>query len=314
MNRVHIRDLGGRDHSRHIEIAVGKARRAYANCLVGKADVQCVAICFAVNGNCANAKFPAGVQNAQCNFASIGNQNLTKHSYPLRAKLTQPDGEEGLPKLDGLTVGNEALYDFAGSIGFDLVHQLHGFDDADDLAFFNVIARRDECRSTRRRRAVVGTNDRRFHQVQASIRVLGWSLGRRCRRRTRWGSRGLGYPRGGRCGRTRRIVQSWRCGLLLVELESDLQIAAVQIELSNLVFLQKFNQLLQVCNILCFHWFPNSYTFVWFGPVKTTQLPKVSKTCFHSSMSALGAGVNTWPPVGVTATISSMRMPNLPAR
>jgi hypothetical protein len=70
----------------------------------------------------------------------------------LRAKLTQPDGEEGLPKLDGLTIGNEAFYDFAGSIGFDLVHQLHGFDDADDLAFFNVIAGRDECRSTRRSR------------------------------------------------------------------------------------------------------------------------------------------------------------------
>jgi len=53
--------------------------------------------------------------------------------YETFRTLTQPDRKEGLPKLDGLAVGNKALDDLAGGVGFDLVHQLHGFDDADNL-------------------------------------------------------------------------------------------------------------------------------------------------------------------------------------
>ena len=56
------------------------------------------------------------------------------------ALLTLPDGKERLPELYGLAIGHEALDDLAGSIGFDLVHELHGFDNADDLALGNVIA------------------------------------------------------------------------------------------------------------------------------------------------------------------------------
>ncbi len=82
MDGVHVGDLGRGDDRGHVEIAVGQARRADADGLVGKADVQRVAVGLAVDGDRANAEFPAGVQDAQRDFAAIGNQYLTKHSRP----------------------------------------------------------------------------------------------------------------------------------------------------------------------------------------------------------------------------------------
>jgi hypothetical protein len=83
MDGVDVGDLGSGDDGGHIEIAVGRARRADADGLVGKADVERVAVGLAVDGDGANAEFPAGVDDAQRDFAAIGNQYLTKHSFPL---------------------------------------------------------------------------------------------------------------------------------------------------------------------------------------------------------------------------------------
>ena len=80
MDRVHVGNLGRGDDRRHVEIAVRQPRRADADGLVGKAHVQRVAVGLAVDGDRANAELPAGVQNAQRDFAAIGNQYFTKHS------------------------------------------------------------------------------------------------------------------------------------------------------------------------------------------------------------------------------------------
>ena len=69
-----------------------------------------------------------------------------------------------MTEFDGLAVGDQAFDDFARGIRLDLVHQLHGFDDADHLAFFDVVSGRDKRRSARRRRAVVGANDGRLDE------------------------------------------------------------------------------------------------------------------------------------------------------
>jgi len=45
------------------------------------------------------------------------------------------DAEQGMPILDVFRVLHQNLEDLAVEIRFDLVHQLHGFDDAQDLAF-----------------------------------------------------------------------------------------------------------------------------------------------------------------------------------
>src|ERR1035438_5482894 len=56
----------------------------------------------------------------------------------------------------------------------------------------------------------------------------------------------------------RQIAQSRRRSLRLVELETNLQVAPVQVELGNLIFLQEFNQLFQIVDVLWFHSFLNS--------------------------------------------------------
>ena len=70
-------------------------------------------------------------------------------SEAVRASANSALGSSGewkqrLAEFDGLAVGDEAFHDFAGRIGFDFVHQLHGFDDADHLALFHAIAGRDK--------------------------------------------------------------------------------------------------------------------------------------------------------------------------
>ena len=55
-------------------------------------------------------------------------------------RLALADGEERLAEFDGLAVGDEAFDDLAGGVGLDLVHELHGFDDADDLALLDAVA------------------------------------------------------------------------------------------------------------------------------------------------------------------------------
>ncbi len=85
MNGVDICNFCGRDDGGNVEIAVGRTRRTDADGLVGKANMQGVAVSFTVDGDGANAEFPAGVEHAQRNFTAIGNQDLTKHSDPLRA-------------------------------------------------------------------------------------------------------------------------------------------------------------------------------------------------------------------------------------
>ena len=79
MDGIDVGDFGGGDDGGNVEIAVGGARRADADGLVGKANVQRVAVGFAVDGDGADAEFAAGIDDAQRNFAAIGDHDFTKH-------------------------------------------------------------------------------------------------------------------------------------------------------------------------------------------------------------------------------------------
>src|SRR6476620_5754821 len=57
---------------------------------------------------------------------------------------TSLDDEQGLAVLDRLAVLDQDLGDRAGHVGLDLVHDLHGLDDADRVAFLDGAADVDE--------------------------------------------------------------------------------------------------------------------------------------------------------------------------
>ncbi len=72
MDRVHVGDFRRADHLRNIQVALAAARRTDANGLIGEAHVQRIAVRLGINGDRANAQFLAGAQNAQSDFAAVG--------------------------------------------------------------------------------------------------------------------------------------------------------------------------------------------------------------------------------------------------
>src|SRR5512138_3672530 len=64
------------------------------------------------------------------------------------------DDEERLAELDRVAVLHQDRGDASCLVRFDLVHHLHGFDDAQRVADVDLAADVDECLRTGRRRAV----------------------------------------------------------------------------------------------------------------------------------------------------------------
>jgi hypothetical protein len=60
--------------------------------------------------------------------------------------LPSSDDEQRLTELDWLAVLDQDLLDHAGSIGIDLIQQLHCLDDAQGVAFLDIGADVDEWR------------------------------------------------------------------------------------------------------------------------------------------------------------------------
>ena len=183
--------------------------------------------------------------------------NLTPPA-PLTPLLFMPsNGKQRLAEFDGLAVGDEAFDDFAGGVGLDFVHQLHGFDNADDLAFFDVIAGGDEGRGTGRRRAVIGSDDRRFDDMQfASVRRPARRRAARParrRRRQRWGAAATGGP-------DRKLPRKPPAGLNLSRIFRSPR------SRSNSATWYSFRNSIssfRSCDILWFHSFLNSPTLPW---------------------------------------------------
>src|SRR6266700_5320605 len=80
MNGLGVGDLSGGDDAGHIHVAVCAAWGADAHRLVGKTDVERIAVGLRVNRHRTDAQFLAGADNADSNFPAIGNQDLLKHT------------------------------------------------------------------------------------------------------------------------------------------------------------------------------------------------------------------------------------------
>ena len=83
MDGVDVCNLGGGDDGGDVEVALGGARRADADGLVGKLDVQAVPVRLAVDGDGADAHLLARADDTQGDLTTVCDQNLMKHVPPL---------------------------------------------------------------------------------------------------------------------------------------------------------------------------------------------------------------------------------------
>ena len=77
MQRIAAGHERGCDDRRDAGIGARDGSRTDADCLVGQPDRKRVAVGIAVGDHGRDVEVPAGAQNAEGNFAPIGNQNLT---------------------------------------------------------------------------------------------------------------------------------------------------------------------------------------------------------------------------------------------
>src|SRR5678816_4486636 len=85
------------------------------------------------------------------------------------ASVHRSQAEQRLAELDRLAVGHRGLDDLGVDLGLDLVHPLHGLDDAPPLALAHAPADLDERLRVGARRAIEGADDRRAQVDQAVL-------------------------------------------------------------------------------------------------------------------------------------------------
>ena len=79
MNRIDVADFGRAHDAIDLQITFRARRRADADRFVRQLDVQRIDVRLGINREGANAEFFAGANDAQRNFAAIGDQNFFEH-------------------------------------------------------------------------------------------------------------------------------------------------------------------------------------------------------------------------------------------
>jgi hypothetical protein len=137
MNGIDVRDFGGADHRRNIEITARTLGGPNADGFIGEPHVQAVAIGLRVNGHRLDAQILAGADDANGDFASIGDQDFLEHITWDTSMRT--NGEQGLSVLHRSASLHQLGHHGSGNLALDFVHQLHRFDDAHHLPRFHCI-------------------------------------------------------------------------------------------------------------------------------------------------------------------------------
>src|ERR1700676_2665346 len=164
-------DCGGPMHT------VSSAR---STCLVLKSAVECTATVL----------IPSSRQARRMRSAISPRLAMTTFSI-----IWSPlfDDEQRLAELDRLPVLGEYRGDASRLVRFDLVHHLHGLDDAENLTDLDFRADFDERLCAGRGGRVVRADHRRGHRIIVVARLVlarGGRGSRRRRRRSRHGHRG----------------------------------------------------------------------------------------------------------------------------
>ena len=81
VNRIGAGDFGGADDGRHVQVAVGAARRTDADVLVREAHVERILVGLRIHRDGLDAELAARVDDAQSDFAAIRDQDFLEHMY-----------------------------------------------------------------------------------------------------------------------------------------------------------------------------------------------------------------------------------------
>ena len=111
--------------------------------------------------------------------------------------LGESNAKQSLAKLDGFSVLYVDLDNLATDLGFDFIHQLHRFNDAQNAARLDRVACLDKRLGVRIRRAVESSDNRRPHVQETFIFIWTVQELREHRQwRLRMGAAAGGYPVG----------------------------------------------------------------------------------------------------------------------
>src|ERR1700730_8309144 len=197
--------------------------------------------------------------------------------------------EQPFPVLDGLPVLDIHTDHLSVIFRIDLVHQLHRFDDAEDLPLLHDIAHFHKCRGAGLRRSEERADDRGLHHGEIDFGVARGSLdvglasiergnARRSRIHLR---RRRGYDAR---GRGKRLVDQHAL------FDLDFESVALELELAQLVLANHLQNSIQLVQ---------THAFGVSSPP-------------HRASRSRGTLVSSSPPSPVTSTSSSMRTPPQP--
>jgi len=79
VNGFCICDFSGADDGRNVQVAFFGGGWANTDRFIGQFDVLGIGVSGGVHRHGFDAQFPAGPQNAQGDFASVGDQDFSKH-------------------------------------------------------------------------------------------------------------------------------------------------------------------------------------------------------------------------------------------
>src|SRR5690554_1126366 len=153
---------------------------AIARCMSSRSAVECTATVFN----------PSSLQVRM--MRSAISPRLAMSTFCIAASGSgSGDAEQGLIEFDRLAVVDQDSLDDTALVGFDVVHHLHGFNDAQHVAGLDGLADFNEGRGLGGWRAVEGTDHGRAHQVTGRLGRSGF--GDRGSSRSGSGSRCSGH-------------------------------------------------------------------------------------------------------------------------
>ncbi len=144
MDRIRTGDFGSGNDPVGFQIGLLARSGPDADGVVRQLHVHRIHIGFGINSDGFHIEFAARADDAEGDFTAVGNQDTLEHGRGLAGfqcsifnvkTAGSLDAEKHVAVLHGGGIFGNERTNGTGFLGFDLIHHLHGLDDAKSLAF-----------------------------------------------------------------------------------------------------------------------------------------------------------------------------------